>query len=334
MRSPLSPRLGVIGCGAITESFYLPALKTMATSTSEIIFIDSSHERAERTRSLLGSGRTSQDYGDYLDQMDCAIVAVPHHLHHRIASNLLRRGIHVLCEKPLAVSSSEVEELDQLARQHKAVLAVNNTRRTYPSTNLIHQLLQDHQIGQLERIEILDGSEFNWPTASGFYFDHRLTTHGVLLDMGAHVLDLICWWLGSKPQLVRAETDSYGGPEAVVALELRHEDCRCSVRLSRLAKLPNTIILKGTRGTIECQAYDPYHVNITRNGRSRTIKARSRQFDAAGTILGNFFEAVNGRTSPLVSSAAVLPSIRLIEEAYMQAQRFTMRWYDAEGAAA
>ena len=66
----------------------------------------------------------------------------------------------------------------------------------------------------------------------------------MLLDFGSHVIDVICWWLGAKPDVVQAETDGFGGPEAFVSAALVSGDTKIDVKLSYLTKLRNETSLK------------------------------------------------------------------------------------------
>ena len=58
------------------------------------------------------------DYRDVIGQIDAAIVATPASLHHAIGMDLLRHGVHLLIEKPLAVNVAEAEELVWAANWH------------------------------------------------------------------------------------------------------------------------------------------------------------------------------------------------------------------------
>ena len=73
------------------------------------------------------------DYRDLIGQIDAAIVAAPATLHHAIGMELLRHGIHVLMEKPLAVTTAEAEELVWAADWHGAVLQVGHIEQFNPA---------------------------------------------------------------------------------------------------------------------------------------------------------------------------------------------------------
>jgi predicted dehydrogenase len=80
-----------------------------------------------------GAAAAVTDYRDLEGLVDGVIIATPPALHHAMAKWFLQRGIHVLCEKPLAESLDQARELVDMARSHHAQLAVNQTRRLFPT---------------------------------------------------------------------------------------------------------------------------------------------------------------------------------------------------------
>ncbi len=328
--APPSPRIALIGCGAIAESFYLPTLKKIMPIHERLVLVDSNPDRARVMADRFGAASIVTDFREVLGSVDGAIVAVPHHLHVPISREFLARGVHTLCEKPLAESGAEVRELVALAKANRTTLSVNNTRRLVPTVTKVKELIDKGTIGELRSISYLEGGEFDWPTASGFYFNSKVSKKGVLIDVGAHALDVICLWLGAKPSVVSSQNDSFGGCEAVASLLLKHKDCTCRVRLSRLSKLPNTFRIVGEHGTIDGPIYEWRDFLLTAaDGTSRTV----RTYDPALSNFPewpviNFLDILTRGSAPLIPAHAVLDSIELIEEGYRAASRFPMPWYD------
>ena len=329
-RKPL--RVAVVGCGAIAESFYVPAL-ARRQATTQFVLVDVNLARARELARHLETVEVADDYKKVVGSVDAAIVAVPHHLHVPIARAFLDSRAHVLCEKPIAEDPSDVTALVQLARERGVTLGVNNTRRLMPSSLETKRLLEQGQIGTIRSITYLDGNEFAWPTASGFYFDSSLSSKGVLFDLGAHVLDLICWWLGGKPTVVSSVNDSFGGSESVAALTLEKGECRCTVRISRLGRLANTYTIVGDKGEISGQVYDGSRLTTKKSGPSGSLVTTLRMekalmSDIADRLIGNLYDILGNGGVPLVPASEVGDSIQLLQEAYQQATRFSMPWYE------
>jgi predicted dehydrogenase len=134
-----SPRLAVVGCGAIARSFHLPALARHAGIRRELVLV---HRLAACTQALsveFDVAANASNHRDLLDSVDGAIIAVPPELHASIASDFLDAGVPVLCEKPLATSGSEARALVELAARMGTVLAVNNNRRAYPGAQQVRR---------------------------------------------------------------------------------------------------------------------------------------------------------------------------------------------------
>jgi predicted dehydrogenase len=194
-------------------------------------------------------------------------------------------------------------------------------------------MVRDGAIGRLRRVEIFWGEKFDWPAASGFYFGVGGKPHGVLFDKGPHAIDLVCWWLGAKPDVVSCVDDSFGGGEAMATLTLRHGECRIEAHFSYLSRYPNTYTLTGDNGSIEGSLYEFRKFDVTdRSGRRTTVSlptpAKSIG-DFGPVMIDNFLDVIRGRAEPAVPAASVLDSVELIDECYARRERYAMPWHDA-----
>jgi predicted dehydrogenase len=322
------PTIAMIGCGLIAERSHLPALAKHCGLLDKAVLVDPDESRTARLAQQFGVPRRASDVSAVIGDIDAAIVAVPPALHHPICLELLSRGVHVLCEKPLADTSVHAAEMIRHAAHHGATLCVNQTRRLYPAYATIRELLADGTLGTLNEVRYDEGFEFNWPAASGFHF--RSGARGVLLDTGIHALDIICWWLGGKPTLVSSENDSFGGPEAMARLRLRLVDCRAELRLSWLGRLENRFSVIGDLGTISGRIDVWDRVNIDyRNGRRELIRLRGCEtsyMQFGERVVHNFLDVIAGRAAPLVTATDVLPALELVDQAYRSANRLPLPW--------
>ncbi len=318
------PRIGVIGCGAIAELYHLPALAAMAGVRERLVLADPNPTRLAAMAEAFQVTRTVEDYRQLAGEVDGVIIAVPPGLHHPISMFFLQRGVHVLCEKPLAESAAEAQEMVATAKRNGVALAVNQTRRLFPNNAKVRELIADGVLGELQSIIYHDGVKFNWPAASPFHFVPG--AKGVLSDVGIHLLDTICWWLDAQPTLVSSLNDSYGGPEAVATVRLRYGQCDIEAKVSRLARLRNSFRLVGTLGTIDTGAESWNNLTIQFNtGRSQTIRLKPKVADynaLAQPLLGNFVDVIARGAAPLISGQSALPAVALLEEAYASAERY------------
>ena len=328
-----APVIALIGCGAITETLHLPALSRHPEVMSKAVCVDPNLDRAMAMATQFGAARAVERYQDVMADVDGAIVAVPPKLHYPVTMDLLGANVHVLCEKPLTESGEEARDLVAEAKKTGVALCVNNYLRLFPSSIKVRDLIAGGELGPVRRFEFFWGERFDWPAASGAYFGVAAGGRGVLADKGAHALDLICWWLGGKPEVVSYEDDSMGGTEAVASLHFRMKECEGAIRLSWLSKYANAYEISGDRATVSGRVYDWNTVDL-RRGSERAQKLRLPSAakvpqDLGRALLDNFLDVVRGRTLPVVSGSDVLPSIELLDDCYTRRKRLAMPWYDA-----
>ena len=331
-------RIAVVGCGAIARSFHLPALAAIAGVGDRLTVVDRDLGRAEAVQREFRANRAATGHREVLHEVDAAIVAVPQEFHAQVTLDFLRAGVPVLCEKPLATTLAEASSLVEEADAAGTVLAVNNTRRVYPAARTTWEWIRSGRAGRIRRIEAYEGDRFGWPLASGSTFGRAGTGKGVLQDVGAHTLDMICWWLGERPRITRYLDDAMGGSEAAARIEFAGDGYDGVVHLSWLNRLSNTFRVEGEKGTLEgkVRAWDAIQLSAP-GGRPRNLRLRPDVASFAEVnayVIRRFLGAVDGKGTPAVTAKEVLPSIGMIEECYGRRQRFAMPWMDTlrEGA--
>jgi len=237
-------RIAVIGCGAVAEIGHLPAL--MANPDCKVVaLIDKNLERVEDLARRYKTEIIGDDYSICFGKIDAAVLALPHHLHAPISIDLLRHGIHILVDKPMALSSSECNQMIEAANNAKRVLAIGLTRRFLYSARLTKILIDVGTLGKLESFDFAEGNVYNWPVSSDFFFKKKTAGGGVLFDAGAHILDLLLWWLGEVDSYEYLD-DAEGGVEADCLVKLKMKSgVEGTVDLSRTRNLRNTALIRG-----------------------------------------------------------------------------------------
>ena len=328
-----APVIALVGCGAIAETLHLPALSRHPEVMAKAVCVDPNLGRAKEMATKFGAAGAAGRYQDVMADVDGAIVAVPPKLHYSVTMDLLAANVHVLCEKPLTETGEQARDLVAKAQQKDLALCVNNYLRLYPSSIKVRELIAAGELGPVRRFEFFWGERFDWPAASGAYFGVAAGGRGVLADKGAHALDLVCWWLGGKPEVVSYEDDSLGGTEAVAVLHFRVKECEGVVRLSWLSRYENAYKIHGDRATVAGKLYDWNSVDVKHaSGRQQKLRLSSAAKvpqDLGRFLLDNFLEVVRGRATPVVAGSDVLPSIELLDDCYASRKRLAMPWYDA-----
>lgn len=326
------PIIAVIGCGAIAEALHLPALARHRSVASRMLLVDPDTDRARAFADRFGAASVCADHREILDRVDGAIVAAPRQLHHGIVLDCVQRGVSVLCEKPLCETPEDAREVIAAAERAGVAVALNQTRRLFPSVQKVRELIASGAIGRPKTLEYVLGEEFDWPAASGSYFGAGGSGRGILLEQGAHIVDLVCWWLGGRAEPTSYRDDSFGGTEAVAELQLESGGCHARIHLSWLSRLENGFRVQGETGCLEGGAYDFGTVRMRSGDRTRTLKTQwqPRDFSEFGPVLvDNFLEVLTRGARPLVSASDVLPSLEIIDACYRRRERFPMPWHDA-----
>ena len=324
------PKIAIIGCGTAAQRYYVPVLRRHPGLKDRLYLVDTDRAGAEETRAALGGGTIREDFRDVLHEIQGAIIILPNHLHHPVAMECLGAGVSVLCEKPLAVLPGHAREMIQKARDQGAALCVNNTRRMFPSFREVREIIASGRLGRLESIEYVEGNVFGWPSATGFAVNPKISSRGILMDLGAHVADTICWWLGGRPVLEEMRDDSYGGPESVVRIKAEKDGCKISITLSRLSDLSNRYQVTGDRGRISGRIFDWKRVSLKDENRAMSVRklaSVSRNYPGfAAPIVENFLQVIQGRAQPLISGSDVLDSIEFIHKCYERRERLDLSW--------
>nr|WP_255502074.1 Gfo/Idh/MocA family oxidoreductase [Algoriphagus sp. AK58] len=132
--------------------------------------------------------------------------------HLEIVQACAPRGVHVMVEKPLAVSLSQAQEMAALAQKHQIHLLTNYETSWYATNEKAHQLLQAGQIGEARKIVVRDGHRGPKKIGVGPEFlkwltDPVLNGAGALMDFGCYGANLSTWLLdGKRPVSVTAIT--------------------------------------------------------------------------------------------------------------------------------
>jgi len=139
------------------------------------------------------------DYREMLrtENLDAVIIASANDSHHPAAMAALQRNLHVLCEKPLALSVAQAEEMTRAAARAGAVTMVPFTYRFMPSNQFLKELLDDGYIGRPYHLAMRYYTGFGRTGAYHWRFDKAKAGSGVIGDLGSHFLHLAEWFYGA-----------------------------------------------------------------------------------------------------------------------------------------
>lgn len=148
---------------------------------------------------------TSRDYLEVVQNpgVDAVVVLSPDHLHEEMAVAALQAGKTVFCDKPLSISTSGCDRILSAAAQSGSRLYVGHNMRHFPVVRLLKRLIDDGAIGEPRAIWcrhfVGHGGDYYFKD----WHAQRRHTHSLLLQKGAHDIDVIHWLVGGVGRLVQ-----------------------------------------------------------------------------------------------------------------------------------
>jgi hypothetical protein len=214
--APAEPGIGLIGAGAFATGTLLPALR--ATGLGRLVTVGSAGGlSATRAAQRHGFAKAAAGAEEVLADPDVTtvVIATPHDTHAAFASSALRSGRHVWCEKPVALTEDELDEVRAAWRESGRVLAIGLNRRWSPAVVAAQQMLSATAAPRLVIYRVAAG-----PVPDGHWY-HDRRQGGRLLGEVVHFVDTAQALVGAPIEDVTGL--SGGGPrgpgdDAVVAL--------------------------------------------------------------------------------------------------------------------
>ncbi len=219
-------RVGLIGCGFIGR-FHSHALRAIIhRGLLEVEYAAVCDVVEERTRSfaeIADVPTVTTDPAEVIDSpdIDVVYVCVPTALHKELVLRAAERGKHIFCEKPLATSLADVEEMVAAVSGVKA--GVGLVLRHSPVYTVLRSLAEDPGLGRLMTMIFRDDQFFpiQGHYQSEWRKDHRQVGSGTLLEHSIHDVDVLRWF-GGEVRAVRGTTRNFAGHARVEDLAMAH----------------------------------------------------------------------------------------------------------------
>jgi predicted dehydrogenase len=210
-------KVGIIGGGAITQVAHLPVLKKMRGVEIQAI-CDTDMPKARALSARFGIKDAFDDIEELLryEDLDAVVICSPNHLHESHIQAALSANLHVLVEKPLAMSAPSVQRVLRAVEKHDRVLMVGMNHRYRPDVQIVRSFVQSGELGTIESVR---GSWHVFrPSRAQLGWRQRREEAGggAMLDLGLSILDLGLWLgAGSPPARVSASLDPQGRDRSV-----------------------------------------------------------------------------------------------------------------------
>ena len=194
-------RVAIVGAG-LQARRRAPVLRGFPDT--QLVVISAAHlESAQRLADSMGcQAAVGWEAVVERDDVDAVLVCTPPHLHAVISIAAMRRGKHVLCEKPLARTLEEAESMVAAARQSGVTLKCGFNHRHHPGIQQARQWFDSGVIGEPIFIRSRYGIGGRPGYENEWRADPQIVAGGQLMEQGIHAVDLCRWFLGDFAQVI------------------------------------------------------------------------------------------------------------------------------------
>ncbi|MEG8946903.1 Gfo/Idh/MocA family protein [Rosettibacter firmus] len=191
---PKKLKWGIAGCSSFAENTVLPAFQLFKRSKLVSVF---SHDlnRAQYISNKFGAPFAFNNFDDFLkSDIDAVYISSKNSDHYWQVIKSAESGKNILCERPLALNSSQAKEMIEACKKNNVILMVNYLHRFHPLIIKTKELLDKQLLGKIVSINVTYNIDF--PPSENFRFKKELSGGGVLRDIGSQVIDLLRYFGG------------------------------------------------------------------------------------------------------------------------------------------
>ena len=262
----------LIGCGR-AGMIHARNYKNKIENARITAVADAVEEAAKAAAEELGVEKCFSDYKEILSdpEIDAVIVVAPTNLHKQIVIDCAAAGKHIFCEKPMAMTVEECDEMIAACDRYKVKLQIGFMRRFDASFREAKRLVEEGAIGELVQIH----SNTRGPSKPRPWMYDIKKSNGILAEVNSHDIDAVRWMAGSDIETVYAVAGNFRNPEA----EADYPDYYDSVLMSGTLKsgvhfcidgaayvqygYDSRMELIGTKGKIQVGRSEKEHVHCT-----------------------------------------------------------------------
>lgn len=342
MSAPL--RLGIVGCGNIAARMHVPAWQAMPELVRVVAVADPSEAARERVRELVGiDAADAYVEAEALlarDDLDAIDVCTPQAFRRDVLVGAARRGLHILCEKPLAASPADAAAAVEAAAANGVQLAVVHHYLTTPEVLAARAVIDSGEIGTVRSVVVnMLGVVYEPGAAGDWRRDPALSGGGVMIDL-SHGVYLAEALVGEPVRRVSAHVSAADPASPVEDLAVCRFETDTRVALFNVGwgHGPGGYSITGTDGRVDVRFEDgstpPWanldHVRVTTGAGTREVMGPSTErrvglgdfpshTHAFRALARAFAEAARGNGEPVATGADGLRTLEATVGAYLSA---------------
>ena len=189
--------VAVVGSSWWADAMHLPALASHPGARTIAIC----GRTREKARKLAENWQVPQVYTDYREmiesaELDAIVIATPNDSHYPIAMKAMRHGLHVLCEKPIALTYAQAREMAETAEARRLKTLVPFTYSFMPTARYLKELIDGAYLGAPYHLNMRYYTGFARDGDYLWRFDRKIAGSGILGDLGSHFLYIAEWLYG------------------------------------------------------------------------------------------------------------------------------------------
>lgn len=188
--------VGIIGFGGMANWHYQNLLKSIRVELKGIFDIDPKRQKVAEDLGIHVYATQEELLAD--ETIEIVTIATPNNFHKDIAIAAFAAGKHVFCEKPVAMSSEEVEDMTAAAQKYHRIFSVDQNRRVDRDFLVVKEAVQSGLLGDVQVIESRVHGSRGIPEG---WRQYKIAGGGMLLDWGVHLLDQLCVMFEGKKVL-------------------------------------------------------------------------------------------------------------------------------------
>jgi len=208
---------GIAGCGRFSETAVLPVLTSLQRSQVVAVY-SKDYNRAKTLGNKFAAQSAFSDYTEFLkSDFDIVYIGSKNADHYKQVMEAARAGKHILCEKPLAITSVQAREMVEECEKNNVVLSINYVHRFHPLSVKAKELIERGYLGKI--VNITANFDIDYVPDENFRFRKEESGGGALRDLGTHMIDVLRFFGGEIAEahgfvdniVYKSEVDDFAG---------------------------------------------------------------------------------------------------------------------------
>ena len=189
--------VGIVGASWWADAMHLPALASHPAART-VAICGRNRDNAQQMADTWGIPQVYTDYNEMIDcaDLDAIIIATPNNSHYPIAMKAFEKGLHVLCEKPIALTYAQAREMAERAEALNLKTLVPFTYSFMPTARYLKELIDGGYLGQPYHLNMRYYTGFARAGDYLWRFDRKIAGAGIVGDLGSHFLYIAEWLFG------------------------------------------------------------------------------------------------------------------------------------------